>query len=95
MWYGFRGTELRGRCPLALAPLARLRTLQIFTVRLLALIFGGTRLVQPDRDRLLRVPDLFSSAGFELPMLELVHDALDGFLLCLRLVSGHRLTSLV
>jgi hypothetical protein len=27
-------------------------------------------------------------------MLELVHDALDSFLLCLRLVSGHWLTSL-
>src|SRR5207302_6313234 len=84
------GALLLGRA----APLASLGTLQVLAVLLFALVFGGAGLVQPDRDRLFRVLDLFAAAGFELPMLELVHDALDGFLLRLRLVGRHRLTSL-
>src|SRR5262249_27033744 len=72
--------------------LASLGALQVLAVLLLALVFGGTSLVQPDRDCLSRVPDLLPAAALQFPMLKLVHDALDGFLLRFRLMSFHERT---
>jgi hypothetical protein len=95
--------ELRPRLPVigSLAPIllgctpsfARLGPLQIFPIFLLALVFSSAGLAQADCDRLLRVPHLSAATGFELPVLELVHDAADRFLLRLGLVSRHWLTS--
>src|SRR4051794_29167393 len=72
-------------------PLAPLGAAEVALVLLLALVFRGARLAQGDRDRLLRVLHLAAARGLELAMLELVHDALDRFLLPLRLLRHHRL----
>jgi hypothetical protein len=72
---------------------ACLGPLEIFSVGFLALVSRSAGLAQPDCYHLLRVPHLAPAAAFELPVLELVHDALDRFLLRLGLMSRHWLTS--
>jgi hypothetical protein len=67
--------------------------LEIFPVVFLALISRSAGLAQPDCDCLLRVPHFAPAAAFKLPVLELVHDAADRFLLRLGLMSRHWLTS--
>src|SRR6516225_2413389 len=67
--------------------------LEIFPVAFLALVSRSAGLAQPDCDRLLRVSHFAPAAAFELPVLELVHDAADRFLLRLGLMSRHWLTS--
>ena len=66
--------------------------LEIFRLSSLLSYLEAAGLAQPDCDRLLWVPHFASAAAFELPMLELVHDAADRFLLGPGLMSRHCLT---
>ena len=64
------------------AALFRLRVPQMLSVLFWRLLIGGAGFAKRDRHRLLAVLDLLSArSGTKLAMLELVHDAFDGFLL--------------
>src|SRR5215472_10581224 len=67
------------RLPGLAAALLRLRAAQIVPALLRRIVFRGAGLAERNRDRLPGVFDLSVAArGFELAMLELVHDPLDG-----------------
>jgi hypothetical protein len=75
--------------------LLRLRMAQVLLVLFGRLMVGSTGFAESDRHRLLAVLHLLSARpGTKLAMLELVHDAFDGFLLRLGFARRHFLISI-